>query len=75
MYPLALTTKGGILKMKTVIYKSENYKADRSAFGGELSQFDFDGHHTLSSMADKIAADWRFDEMCRKNIVNGIYTF
>ena len=61
--------------MKTGTYIAGKYKVDHSAFGGELSQFDFEGHHTLSSMANKITADQRFDEMCRKNRINGIYTF
>lgn len=48
-------------------YTTRNYE-DSSLFGGILSEYDFDGHHTLSSMADKIIADWKFDEQCRKNI-------
>lgn len=37
-------------------------------FGGVLTLFDFDGHHTLASMARKIASDQAFDRQCQKNI-------
>lgn len=50
-------------------YYTRNY-ADHSTFGGELNSFDFEGHHTMSSMADRIAADLRFDNMCRINALN-----
>lgn len=43
---------------------------DYTTFGGTLSQFDFDGHHTLSSMADKIESDFRFDKKCKKDSDN-----
>lgn len=50
-------------------YTTRNY-VYHSTFGGELSSFDFEGHHTMSSMAAKIAADLRFDNMCKQNALN-----
>lgn len=41
---------------------------EHTTFGGVLTPFDFDGHHTLVSMARKIAVDQAFDRQFRKNI-------
>lgn len=47
------------------------YNIDHRTYGGEITLFDFEGHHTLSSMAEKIARDKRFDEYCiKKSIKN-----
>lgn len=54
-------------------YTSSNYTysyTDHTRFAGELSLFDFNGHHTMSSMADKIAKDLAFDRQCRLNAKN-----
>lgn len=56
--------------MTETYYRTGNYKVDHTTFGGELSLFDFEGHRTLSNMAEKIASDLRFNEMCRKNWEN-----
>lgn len=48
------------------INKKRFYKIDHTTYGGELSLFDFEGHYTMTSMANKIAKDKRFDEQCRK---------
>lgn len=56
--------------MTETYYRIGNYKVDHTTFGGELSLFDFEGHRTLSNMAEKIASDLRFDKMCRKNLEN-----
>lgn len=53
----------------TNYYTRRNY-TDHTTYGGEITAFDFDGHHTLKSMADRIAADLRFDKMCRQNASN-----
>lgn len=55
--------------MRETFYGLELGKADPTTYGGKLSLFDFEGHYTLSSMADKIMSDFRFDEQCRKNLV------
>ena len=48
---------------RTTTYGTETHNTYR----GELTLFDFEGHHTLSTMADRIMRDLRFDEQCRKN--------
>lgn len=50
------------MNLETTTYRNHN------TYGGEITLFDFEGHHTLSTMAARIASDLRFDEQCRKNI-------
>lgn len=50
-------------------YYTHNY-VNHSTFGGEVNSFDFGGHHTMSSMATRIASDLRFDNMCKQNVLN-----
>lgn len=49
-------------------YTTRNY--DHSTFGGEFNSFDFEGHHTMASMAAKIESDFRFDKQCKLNVIN-----
>jgi len=51
-------------------YETENFNANHSTFGGIISNYDFDGHSTMTDIASKIASDSRFDEQCRKNAEN-----
>lgn len=44
------------------------YKVDHSTFGGELTPFDFDGHHTMATMTSRIVSSFAFDKKCQKNI-------
>lgn len=53
--------------MTEVYNRILNYKPDHSTYGGELSLFDFEGHHTMSSMARKIEHDNRFNKSCSQN--------
>ncbi len=48
---------------------TRNY-ADHSTFGGHIYNHDFDGYNSLSSIADRIASDWKFDNMCKQNVLN-----
>lgn len=48
---------------------SSNY-ADHSTFVGIISNFDFEGYHTMSDIASRIIADMKFDERCRRDSVN-----
>lgn len=54
--------------------RSIHYKADHSKFGGVICQSDFDTEHrcksakNVSSIAQRIMSDMRFDEQCRRNI-------
>jgi len=52
----------------TDFYRTEKFKVDSSTFGGEIGLFDFYGHHTMKTMADKIMGDLAFDYQCKKNI-------
>ena len=53
--------------MTKKIYKTGKVN---NTYGGELNLFDFEEHHTLYSMANRIVSDWRFDKKCRKNVEN-----
>ncbi len=48
--------------------KTKIYSQDHTTYGGKLSSFDFDGHHTMATMAKKISYDHIFDNQCQKNI-------
>lgn len=49
---------------------TKKYHADHKTYGGELTSFDFEGHHTIASMTCKIQRDFRFDEACKKYLEN-----
>lgn len=44
------------------------YEVDHKTFGGELTLFDFEGHHTMTTMANKIMKDYAFDIQRKKDI-------
>lgn len=44
------------------------YEVDHRTFGGELTLFDFEGHHTMTTMANKIMKDYAFDIQRKKDI-------
>lgn len=56
--------------MTNKFYRTGRVSVDHTTYGGELSLFDFEGHHTMQSMANRIAADLRFDKMCKQNALN-----
>lgn len=43
-------------------------KWDNTIYGGELTLFDFEGHHTMATMTDRIVNDLKFDKQCKRNI-------
>lgn len=53
-----------------------NAKPNRSTFGGIIYPSDYETDYRRknnkygSSIAQRIASDWKFDEQCRKNIEN-----
>ena len=51
-------------------YRTGNYKPDHSTFGGVIYNHDFDGYVSMRDMAERIISDWKFDERCRKNVLN-----
>ncbi len=53
--------------MTGTINRIGKYKVDPSTFGGELTAFDLDGHHTRPTMASKIKASHNFDRHCKRN--------
>lgn len=48
-------------------YRTGNYKLDHSTCGSKIYNYDFDGHVSMSDMAERIISDWKFDKKCRKN--------
>lgn len=54
--------------MTETFYKKNIYHINHSTYGGEITHFDIDGHHTMSSMAAKIMKDLAFDKRCKQNI-------
>lgn len=65
------------MKMPKEFYKTRNYEADHTRFGGYVRYSDFDiypsledpnGYHTMASIAKRIEEDFKFDERCKKNI-------
>lgn len=41
-----------------------------NTFGGYIYPSDFDRRSSMSEIADRIIADWKFDNECRKNIIS-----
>ena len=59
------------MTMPKEFYRTGRYSVDHATFGGLIYQSDFNtdysGNSTNgSSIAAKIASDWRFDESCKK---------
>lgn len=46
------------------------YTPDHRTYGGELTAFDFEGHHTMETMTNKIMSAYRFDRRCKLNAEN-----
>ena len=47
-------------------YRTGNYKPDHSTCGSVIYNYDFEGYVSMTSMAERIISDWKFDEKCRK---------
>lgn len=54
-------------------YRTGNYKTDHSTCSSLIYNYDFDGYVSISTIAERIISDWKFDEKCRKNITNKKY--
>ena len=52
-------------------YTPSNYNADHSTCGSVIYNYDFDGYVSMTSMAERIISDWKFDEQRRKDIETG----
>ena len=53
-------------------YRTGNCPIDHTKCGLELTLFDFEGHHTLCSMAQKIQSAVEFEKKCKENIKNKV---
>ena len=53
-------------------YRTGNYKPDRSTCGSKIYNYDFDGYVSMTTMAERIISDWKFDEECLKLAKNKI---
>ena len=56
--------------MKRNYYTTGNYKPDHSTCGSLIYNYDFDGYVSMTSMAERIISDWKFDEERRKDAEN-----
>ena len=54
----------------TNYYTTGNYKPDHSTCGSVIYNYDFDGYVSMTSMAERIISDWKFDEERRKDVLN-----
>lgn len=53
-------------------YRTGNYKTDHSTCSSVIYNYDFDGYVSMTTMAERIISDWKFDEKCRKLTNNNI---
>lgn len=58
------------MNMPEEFYRTGRTIVDHRTYGGEITAFDFDGHHTLEAMATKIIRSYAFDRQCEGNIKN-----
>lgn len=56
--------------MPETFYRTGNYKGNHTTYGGIICFSDFNTNYTNGNIADRIANDKKFDEQCRKNILN-----
>ena len=62
--------------MNKTFYRTGRYKVNHNQFGGFIYPSDFNTdhrgkeHRNGSAIAIRIANDSKFDEQCRKNIIN-----
>ena len=53
-------------------YRTRNYKLDHSTCGSVIYNYDFDGYVSMTSIAERIISDWKFDKKCQKLANNNI---
>ena len=53
-------------------YTTGNYNVNQYTCGSVIYNYDFDGYVSMTSMAERIISDWKFDEKCRKLANNNI---
>ena len=43
---------------------------DHTTFGGDISNYSFNAHTTMSDIASQIISGWKFDQQCKQNAKN-----
>lgn len=56
--------------MAETFYRTGNYNVDHSTFGGIIYPSDYDPNFTNGNIASRIENDKKFDDRCRKNLLN-----
>ena len=51
-------------------YTTGSYNVNHSTCGSVIHNYDFDGYVSITSMAERIISDWKFDDDCKKNAEN-----
>ena len=51
-------------------YTTPNNYANHSTFGGNISNYSFNAHTTMSDIAEQIISGWKFDQQCKRNAEN-----
>lgn len=51
-------------------YTTGSYNVNHSTCGSVIYNYDFDGYVSITSMAERIISDWKFDDDCKKNAEN-----
>lgn len=41
-----------------------------ATFGGNISNYSFNAHTTMSDIAEQIISGWKFDQQCKRNAEN-----
>ena len=49
-------------------YTTGNYNVNHSTCGSVIYNYDFDGYVSMTSKAERIISDWKFDKRCKKNV-------
>ena len=51
-------------------YTTPSNCTDHTTFGGNISNYSFDAHTTMSDIAEQIISGWKFDQQCKRNAEN-----
>lgn len=51
-------------------YTTPSNYSSHTTFGGNISNYSFDAHTTMSDIASQIISDWKFDQQCKQNAKN-----
>ena len=51
-------------------YTAPSNYIDHTTFGGDISNYSFNAHTTMSDIASQIISSWKFDQQCKQNAKN-----